>query len=60
MIALAIFWTGLPFAFGVPALALAATGRARAPQEGHGGQATTAAVLAALAIVVAIVFCVVG
>jgi hypothetical protein len=28
--------------------------------EGHAGQATSAAILAALAIVVAIVFCVVG
>jgi hypothetical protein len=54
------FWTGLPFALGMPALALAATGRARAPQEGHGGQATAAAALAAFAIVVSIVFCVVG
>jgi hypothetical protein len=60
VLTLAVFWTGLPFALGVPALALAATGRARASQEGHGGQATTAAILAALAIVVAIVLCVAG
>ncbi len=60
LITVAVFWTGLPFALGVPALALAATGRARASQEGHGGQATTAAILAALAIVVSIVFCVAG
>jgi hypothetical protein len=33
VITLAIFWTGLPFALGVPALALAATGRARAPHR---------------------------
>ena len=59
-ITIAVFWTGLPFALGVPALALAATGQARAPQEGHGGQATAAAVLAALAIVVSIVFCITG
>ena len=59
LVTVAVFWTGLPFALGVPALALAATGQARAPQEGHGGQAT-AAVLAALAIVVSIVFCVAG
>jgi len=31
VVTIAIFWTGLPFALGVPALALAATGRARAP-----------------------------
>lgn len=60
VITLVVFWTGLPFAFGVPALALAATGRARAPQEGHGGQATAAAVLAALAIVLALVVCITG
>jgi hypothetical protein len=60
LITVAVFWTGLPFALGVPALALAATGRARAPQQGHGGQATAAAILAALAIGASIVFCVVG
>jgi hypothetical protein len=60
VIAIAVFWTGLPFALGVPALALAATGQARAPEQGHGGQATAAAILAALAIVVAVVLCVVG
>jgi hypothetical protein len=60
VVTLAVFWTGLPFALAVPALALAATGRARAPQEGHGGQATAAAVLAALAIVLALVVCVTG
>jgi hypothetical protein len=60
VVTLAVFWTGLPFALGVPALALAATGRARAPQEGHGGQATAAAVLAALAVVLGVVACVTG
>jgi hypothetical protein len=60
LITVAVFWTGLPFALGVPALALAATGQARAPQEGHGGQATAAGILAALAIVVSIVFCITG
>lgn len=60
VVTLVVFWTGLPFALGVPALALAATGRARAPQEGHGGQATAAAVLASLAVVLGIVACIVG
>jgi hypothetical protein len=60
LVTIVVFWTGLPFALGVPALALAATGRARAPQEGHGGQATGAAVLAALAIVLSIVVCITG
>jgi hypothetical protein len=60
LVTIVVFWTGLPFALGVPALALAATGRARAPQEGHGGQATAAAVLATLAIVLSLVVCITG
>ena len=60
VITLAVFWTGLPFALAVPGLALAATGRARASQQGHGGQATAAAVLASLAIVLGLVVCVTG
>ena len=60
VITLVVFWTGLPFVFGVPALVLAAEGQARAPQQGHGGEATAAAVLAVLAIAAAFVFCVVG
>lgn len=55
-----VFWLGLPFAFGVPALALASTGRARAPQEGRGGEATAATVLAVVAIVAALALCVAG
>ena len=55
VITFVVFWTGLPFAFGVPALALAPTGRARAPQEGRGGEATAAIVLALLAITAALV-----
>lgn len=60
LVTIVVFWTGLPFALGVPALALAATGRGRAPQQGHGGQATAAAVLAALAILLSIVACITG
>ena len=60
VIALAVFWTGLPFVLGVPGLVLAAEGRARAPQQGRGGEATAAAVLASVAIVAAFVVCVVG
>jgi hypothetical protein len=59
-IALPVFWTGLPFVLGVPGLVLAAEGRARAPQQGRGGEASAAAVLAVLAIVLAFVVCVVG
>ena len=60
VITLPVFWTGLPFVLGVPGLVLAAEGRARAPQQGRGGEATAAAVLAVLAIVLAFVVCVVG
>ena len=60
VITFVIFWTGLPFAFGVPALALASTGRARAAQEGRGGEATAAIVLAVVAIVAALALCVAG
>ena len=60
LVTVVAFWTGLPFALGVPALALAASGSARAPQQGHGGQATAATALAALAIVAAIVLCIAG
>ena len=60
LVTVVAFWTGLPFALGVPALALAASGSARAPQQGHGGQATAATALAALAIVAAIVLCITG
>jgi hypothetical protein len=59
-VTLPLFWTGLPFVFGVPGLVLAAEGRARAPQQGRGGEATAAAILAVLAIVLAFVVCVVG
>jgi hypothetical protein len=60
VITLAVFWTGLPFVLGVPGLVLAAEGQARAPQQGHGGEATAATVLAVLAIIAAFVVCVVG
>jgi hypothetical protein len=55
-----VFWTGLPFALAVPALALGATGQSRAPQEGRGGEATAAIVLAVVAIVAALAACVAG
>jgi hypothetical protein len=60
VIALPVFWTGLPFVLGVPGLVLATEGRTRAPQQGRGGEAAAAAVLAVLAIVLAFVVCVVG
>jgi hypothetical protein len=60
VITFVVFWTGLPFALGVPALALASTGRARAPQEGRGGEAAAASALAGVAIVAALALCVAG
>lgn len=60
VITLPVFWTGSPFVFGVPGLVLAAEGRARAPQQGRGGEATVAVVLAVVTIVAAVVVCVVG
>jgi hypothetical protein len=55
-----VFWTGLPFALGVPALVLGAEGRARAAAQGRGGQATAAIVLASVAIVLTFVGSLVG
>jgi hypothetical protein len=59
-ITLAVFWTGLPFVLGVPGLVLAAEGQARAPQQGHGREATAGAVVAVLAMVAALAACVLG
>ena len=53
-----VFWTGLPIVLGIPALVLAAEGRARAATYGQGGEATAGAVLggfAALATIVLLV-----
>jgi hypothetical protein len=55
LLAVAVFWTGLPFALGVPALVLGAEGSARAAAQGRGGQATAAVVLASIAIVLTFV-----
>jgi hypothetical protein len=45
LITLVVFWTGLPIVLGIPALVLAAEGRARAATHGQGGEATAGAVL---------------
>jgi hypothetical protein len=53
-----VFWTGLPIVLGVPALVLAAEGRARAATYGQGNEATAGAVLggfAALATIILLV-----
>jgi len=60
VIAFPVFWTGLPFVFGVPGLVLAAEGQARAPQQGHAREAAAGTVLAALGMVAALAACVLG
>src|SRR3954453_16610648 len=46
----AVFWTGVPIVIGVPALVLAAEGRARSGTYGQAGEATAGAVLAGFGI----------
>jgi len=46
-----VFWTGLPIVLGIPALVLAAEGRARAARFGQAGEATAGAVLGGFAAV---------
>ena len=58
LISFPAFWLGLPFVLGVPALALAAEGQARAPDQGHGAEAVAAGAVALLAIVSALAACV--
>jgi hypothetical protein len=50
-----VFWTGLPIVLGIPALVLAAEGRARAGTYGHGGEATAGAVLGAFALIATVI-----
>jgi hypothetical protein len=59
-VTLAVFWTGLPIAIGVPALVLAAEGRARSGTYGQAGEATAAALLAGFAILASVVVLVAG
>jgi hypothetical protein len=59
-VALVVFWTGLPIIVGIPALVLAAEGRARAGTHGHGGEATAGAVLGGFAALAAVVLLIVG
>src|SRR3954469_16412949 len=49
LVTCAVFWTGLPIVLGIPALVLAAEGRARAETYGQGGEATAGAVLGGFA-----------
>jgi hypothetical protein len=60
VIALVVFWTGLPIILGVPAIVLAAEGRARAASYGQGPEAIAGAVLGGFAALVAVVLLVSG
>lgn len=60
LITLVAFWTGLPIVLGVPALVLAAEGRARAGTYGQGAEATAGAVLGGFAVLAAVVLLVAG
>ena len=46
-----VFWTGLPIVLGIPAIVLAAEGRARDAAYGQGTEATAGAVLGGFAAV---------
>jgi hypothetical protein len=51
LVTCAVFWTGLPIVIGIPALVLAAEGRARSATHGQAGEATAGAVLGGFAAV---------
>jgi hypothetical protein len=55
-----VFWTGLPIVIGIPALVLAAEGRARAGTYDGGAEATAGAVLGGFAALATIVLLVTG
>ena len=55
-----VFWTELPIIIGVPALVLAAEGRARSGTYGQEGEATAGAVLGGFAAIAAIVLLITG
>lgn len=54
------FWTGLPIVIGIPALVLAAEGRARAGTHEHGAEATAGAVLGGFAVLATVVVLIAG
>jgi hypothetical protein len=60
LVTVAVFWTGLPIVIGVPALVLAAEGRARSATQGQAAEATAGAVLAGFAVLAEIVLLVTG
>jgi len=59
LVTVAIFWTGLPFAFGAAALYAAGPGEERIPAEGE-AMATAGVICAVLAIIGAFVLCIIG
>lgn len=59
LVTLLAFWTGLPFALGAAALYAAGPGEERIPAEGE-ALATAGVLLAVLAIVGALVLCIIG
>jgi hypothetical protein len=60
LITVAVFWTALPIALGVPALVLGAEGRARSATSGQGGEATAGALLGGIAALAAVVILIAG
>jgi hypothetical protein len=55
-----VFWTGLPIIIGIPALVLAAEGRARSETYGQRGEATAGAVLGGFAAAAAAIVLIIG
>ena len=60
LVTCAVFWTGLPIVIGIPALVLAAEGRARAATYDGGAEATAGAVLGGFAALATIVLLITG
>ena len=60
LLTLVVFWTGLPFSFGIPALALGLRGRERAPELGDAGLAAAAIALGAGSVLLCLVAMAVG
>ena len=60
LITCVVFWTGLPIVLGIPAVVLAAEGRARAGTHGQAGEATAGAVLGGFAALASVVLLVAG
>ena len=60
LVAGVVFWTGLPFAIGLPALVLGAEGVGRAGTQGRRPEATAAMFISAFAIVASFITCIIG